>query len=91
MLWRRWISNGQVKGTERQRKAHSDFADSEVVTCIAVLGWALKRHMCGLAQILALSLGTSASKVLTGRFFKSSELVNFRGSELSVYLDDWLV
>lgn len=33
--------------------------------------------MCGLAQIPALSLGTSASKVLNDRFFKSSEVVNF--------------
>lgn len=80
-----------MESTERQRKAHSDFANSEVVNCSAILGWALKRHMCGWAQIPTLSLGTSASKVLTGRFFKSSEVVNFWGSELSVYLDDWLV
>lgn len=33
--------------------------------------------MCGLAQIPALSLGTSASKVLKDRFSKSSEVVNF--------------
>lgn len=63
---------------------------SEVVNCIAILAWALKRHMCGLAQIPALSLGTSASKVLAGRFFKSSEVVNFWGSEL-MHLNDWLV
>lgn len=67
------------------------FANSEVVNCVAVLGRALKRHMCGLAQVPALSLGTSASKVLAGRFFKSSEVVNFWDSELSMYLDDWLV
>lgn len=84
-LWRRWISNGEVESTERQRKAHSDFADSEVVYCIAILGWALKRRMRGLAQIPALSLGTSASKVLTGRFFENSEVVNFWGSGLSMY------
>lgn len=66
-----------MESTERQRKAHSDFANSEVVTRIAVLGWDLKRHMCGLAQIPALSLGTSACKILTGRLFKTSEVVNF--------------
>lgn len=80
-----------MESKERQRKAHSDFANSEVVSCIAILGWDLKRHMCGLAQIPALSLGTSASKVLTGRFFKTSEVVNFWGSVLSMYLGDWLV
>lgn len=63
-----------MESTERRRKAHGDFVNSEVVNCIAILGWALKRHMCGLAQIPALSLGTYAFKALTGRFSKAVKL-----------------
>lgn len=37
--------------TERQRKVHSDFGNSEVVNCMAILGQSLKRHMGGLAEI----------------------------------------
>lgn len=68
-----------MESTEWERKPHSVLANSEVVNCIAILGWALNRHMCGLAQIPVLSLGTSASKVLKDRFFKSNEVVNFWG------------
>lgn len=70
---------------EWERKPHRILASSEVVNGIAILGWALNRHTCGLAQIPALSLGTSASKVLKDSFVKSNEVVNFGLRLISVF------